>query len=48
MPKLQFTGDQYTITIPKDYVTQAKLSKGDSMTISFNERGNLEFQKVRK
>lgn len=48
MVKLQQTKRQYTITIPKVYVDQAKLSKGDDLTISFNERGNLELCKVKK
>lgn len=48
MVKLQQTKRQYTVTIPKVYVDQAKLKKGDDLTISFNERGNLELSKVRK
>lgn len=48
MPKIQCTGDQYTITIPKEYILQANLQKGDLMTISFNERGNLELKKVKQ
>jgi antitoxin component of MazEF toxin-antitoxin module len=48
MVKLQQTKRQFTITIPKVYVDQAKLSKGDDLTISFNERGNLELCKVKK
>ena len=46
MVKLQHTGGQFVITIPKEYVQQAKLEKGSQMTISFNERGNLELKKV--
>ena len=45
--KLQQHKRQFTITIPKVYVEQAKLKKGDDLTISFNERGNLEIAKVR-
>ena len=48
MVKLQQTKRQYTITIPKDYVDQANLKKGDNLTISFNERGNLELAKVNR
>ena len=48
MVKLQQTKRQFTITIPTVYVDQAKLKKGDDMTISFNERGNLELAKVKK
>ena len=47
MVKLQQNKRQFTITIPKVYVEQAKLKKGDNLTISFNERGNLELAKVR-
>ena len=46
--KLQKSKRQFTITISKVYVDQAKLKKGDDLTISFNERGNLEFAKVNK
>ena len=48
MVKLQQTKRQFTVTIPKDYVDQANLKKGDNLTISFNERGNLELAKVNK
>lgn len=48
MVKLQQNKRQFTITIPKVYVEQAKLKKGDDLTISFNERGNLELCKVHK
>jgi antitoxin component of MazEF toxin-antitoxin module len=47
MVKLQQTKRQFTVTIPKDYVDQAQLKKGDNLTISFNERGNLELAKVK-
>ena len=46
--KLQQTKRQFTVTIPKIYVDQAKLKKGDDLTISFNERGNLELCKVKR
>lgn len=48
MVKLQHTNRQFTVTIPKVYVDQAKLKKGDDLTISFNERGNLELCKVKR
>ena len=48
MVKLQQNKRQYTITIPKVYAEQAKIQKGDDLTISFNERGNLELAKVKK
>ena len=48
MVKLQLTKRQFTVTIPKVYVDQAQLKKGDNLTISFNERGNLELCKVGK
>lgn len=48
MVKLQQVKRQFTVTIPKVYADQAKLKKGDDMTISFNERGNLELCKVDK
>jgi bifunctional DNA-binding transcriptional regulator/antitoxin component of YhaV-PrlF toxin-antitoxin module len=46
MVKIQYNQQQYTVTIPKEYVVQAGLKKGDALTISFNERGNLELKKV--
>jgi len=48
MVKLQKNKRQFSITIPKVYVEQAKIKKGDDLTISFNERGNLELAKVNK
>ena len=48
MVKIQYNKCQYTITIPKEYIEQANLTKGESVTISFNERGNLEIAKIRK
>jgi len=45
VPKLQYNQQQYSITIPKEYVTQMGLKKGDVLTVSFNERGNLELKK---
>jgi antitoxin component of MazEF toxin-antitoxin module len=47
MVKLQQMKRQYTVTIPTVYVKQAKLKKGDDLTVSFNERGNLELSKVK-
>ena len=48
MVKLQKVKKQYTVTIPEGYVIQAGWKKGDTLTISFNERGNLELAKVKK
>ena len=48
MVKLQLVKDRYFVTIPKEYVQQAKLKKGDPLTVSFNERGNLELKKVER
>ena len=48
MPKIQNNNNQYTITIPKEYIQQTGLQKGDTMTVSFNERGNLELKKVNR
>lgn len=47
MVKLQYNKQQYSITIPKEFVKQAGLDKGDIVTVSFNERGNLEIRKVK-
>ena len=47
MVKLQYNNKQYFITIPKEYVEQAGLEKGSVLTVSFNERGNIELKKVK-
>lgn len=47
MAKLQEHKGQFTVSIPSEYIKQAGWKKGDSLTISFNERGNLEFAKVK-
>lgn len=46
MAILQHNKRQFSVTIPAEYVDQAALKKGDRLTISFNERGNLELKKV--
>lgn len=48
MVKIQHNGSQFTVTIPSEYATQAGLEKGSVVTVSFNERGNLELKKVNK
>jgi|TARA_Y100000034_G_C6904925_1_gene419590 bifunctional DNA-binding transcriptional regulator/antitoxin component of YhaV-PrlF toxin-antitoxin module len=47
MPKLQEVDGKFTITIPKEYVEQAKLKKGDTLVLNFNERGNLELVRIK-
>ena len=47
MAKIQYNQKQFSITIPKEYIEQAQLKKGDVVTISFNERGNLELRKLK-
>jgi len=48
MVKIQNVKDRFFVTVPKEYAEQAGLSKGDTMTWSFNERGNLELAKVKR
>lgn len=48
MAKLQECKGQFTISIPKEYISQARWEKSDTITISFNERGNIELAKVKK
>lgn len=48
MVKIQYNQRQYSVNIPKEYIDQARLEKGDRVTVSFNERGNLEIAKVKK
>lgn len=48
MVKIQYNKRQYSVTIPREYIDQARLEKGDVVTVSFNERGNLEIAKVKK
>jgi len=47
MVKIQHNGSQFTITIPTEYIEQAGWKKSDRITVSFNERGNLELKKVK-
>ncbi len=47
MAKIQYNKSQFTLTIPKPYIDQAGWKKGDVITVSFNERGNLELKKVK-
>jgi bifunctional DNA-binding transcriptional regulator/antitoxin component of YhaV-PrlF toxin-antitoxin module len=44
MPKIQYNNQQYTVTIPKEFIEQAGIKKGDVATVSFNERGNIELR----
>ena len=48
MVKIQEVKDRFFITLPKEYVAQAKWKKGTEVTVSFNERGNLELKKVER
>jgi antitoxin component of MazEF toxin-antitoxin module len=48
MTKLQYNGFNYTVVLPKAMVEQTNWNKGDTLTVSFNERGNLEIRKVMK
>lgn len=45
MPKIQFNKQQYSITIPKEIIEQGKFTKGEVLTVGFNERGNLEYRR---
>ena len=47
MVKLQRSKGQYFITIPKEYIIKKKWEKGEILTVSFNERGNVEIADVR-
>lgn len=47
MPIIQESQGRFSITIPTDYIIQAGLEKGAHVTISFNERGNLEIKKLK-
>lgn len=47
MAKIQYNGKQYSLIIPKAYIDQTKWKKGTIVTISFNERGNLELKEVK-
>ena len=46
MGKLQLVNKQYTITIPQDIIALVKWGKGDIITVSYNERKNLELCRV--
>ena len=47
MTKIQTaTNGHPFVYLPKDKAKMAKLSKGDEVDVSFNERGNLEVRKM--
>jgi hypothetical protein len=48
MPKIQESKGRWSITLPVEFVLQAQLQKGDVVTVSFNERGNLELKKLKR
>ena len=48
MVKIQASKGRFSATIPKDIIEQAGLSKGDNVSVSFNERGNIEIRKITK
>jgi len=48
MVKLQEVKNRFFISIPKEYVLQSRLKKGDTLSVSFNERGNIELKKVER
>ena len=47
MAKLQKHKKQFTVTIPEQYIKQAKWKKGDLLTVSSNKDGNIELAKVK-
>jgi len=48
MVKLQENKERFFISVPKEYVEQAGWSKGEILTVSFNERGNIELSNKKK
>jgi hypothetical protein len=42
MAKLQESKGRFSVTLPKEYIEKKKWKKGETLLISFNERGNLE------
>lgn len=48
MVKIQQVKDRFFISVPKEYIAQANWKKGDDVTVSFNERGNIELKKVER
>ena len=46
MPKIQESKGRFSLTIPKEYIEQCNLRRGDKLTVSYNERGNLELKKI--
>ncbi len=48
MVKIQEVKDRFFCSIPKEYIAQARWKKGDQVTVSFNERGNIELKKVER
>lgn len=48
MVKIQEIKGRFFVSIPKEYIHQSNLKKGDVVTVSYNERGNLELQKLKR
>jgi len=48
MVKLQQMGEQYTITIPREYVEAKGWSKGQVLVIGFNAEGDIVLKEGRK
>jgi hypothetical protein len=47
MGKIQEKSNQFTVTIPLSIIRLGSYKKGDEVAISYNERGNIEVQKVK-
>lgn len=45
--KIQESKGRFSISIPKEIVQQAGLSKGSIVSVNFNERGNIEIKKLK-
>jgi antitoxin component of MazEF toxin-antitoxin module len=45
--RVQEVKRRFSVGLPRDIVAQAGLKKGDSVTVNFNERGNIELKAVK-
>ncbi len=48
MVKLQYNKYQFTVSIPREYIEQCKWKKGDTLTVSLDEKGSIKLKKVGK
>ena len=46
MVRLQEQKGRFFVTIPKEYIKDKKWAKGDSLVVSYDDRGRIVIKKV--